>query len=118
MSDVKFLDGPGTGDGHSSSEAGHADSPNTKAPKNKTLTIIIEGTIVLLACVLGLVIRLAVYETAIVTSDSMLPTLKRSDRLLVDHRSSLHGQWERGDIVIFEPPTSWQDENMVDSYIK
>lgn len=110
MSVVKFIGAP---------EADDKAGPSTpKAPKNKTLTYIIEGAIVLLACVLGLVIRLAVYETAIVTSDSMLPALARSDRLLVDHRSSLSGKWKRGDIIIFEPPVSWQDENLTDSYIK
>lgn len=107
MSDVKFIEGPG-------SEG--ASNLSAKAPKNKTLSYAIEGAILVLALVLGLMIRLGVYETAIVTSDSMLPALERGDRLLIDHRSSLRGQWKRGDIVIFEPPAAWSDET--DTYIK
>jgi signal peptidase I len=29
------------------------------------------------------------------------------DRLLVDHRSSLHGTWQRGDVVAFHTPATW-----------
>jgi signal peptidase I len=104
MSDVKFIEGP---------ESDHASGGNKG---NKTLTYAIEGAILVLALLLGLLIRFGVYETAIVTSDSMRPTLARNDRLLIDHRNSLHGKWQRGDMVIFEPPSSWSDES--DTYIK
>jgi signal peptidase I len=102
MSDVKFLEGPGS-------------DKDTKKT-NKTLSYIIEGAILVLALLLGLMIRWSWLETAIVTSDSMLPTLKRDDRLLVDHRTALRGTWRRGDIVIFEPPDSWEDQG--ETYIK
>ena len=74
---------------------------------SKTLTRILEGIILVMALVLGLAIRFGVYETAIVVSSSMEPTLLVDDRILVDHRKSLSGTWQRGDIVFFSPPPSW-----------
>lgn len=75
--------------------------------KNKTVSRLIEGVILLLALFLGLAIRFGVYESAIVVSSSMEPSLQINDRLLVDHRDSLRGTWQRGDIVFFKPPASW-----------
>jgi signal peptidase I len=109
MGDIKFLDGPGA---EPENAAGSGTAPKT----NKTLTCAIEAAILVLALMLGLFIRFYVYETAIVTSDSMLPTLKRNDRLLVDHRQSLRGRWQRGDVVIFEPPETWEDAG--DTFVK
>ncbi len=80
---------------------------DSKTASNKTLTWIIEGAIIVLALLLGLAIRLGVYESAVIISRSMSPTLLVGDRLLIDHRNSLHGQWRRGDIIAFTPPLSW-----------
>lgn len=79
----------------------------TKTASNKTVTWVIEGLIIVLAILLGLAIRWGVYESAIIISRSMTPTLLVGDRLLIDHRNSLHGQWRRGDIIAFTPPASW-----------
>jgi signal peptidase I len=91
--------------------------PRLEKNKPSTLTYIIEGAILVLALLLGLAIREGVYETSIVISRSMEPTLLVGDRLLIDHRTSLHGGWRRGDIVLFVPPASWQDEQQ-ESYLK
>ncbi len=80
-----------------------------KKSSNKWLTVAIEAAIVVAAVLLGIVFRVGVYETAIVTSGSMENTLQVSDRMLIDHRASLHGQWQRGDIVLFNDPQSWQE---------
>ncbi len=83
-------------------------TPGDSKPKSsKWLVYCIEGAILVLALLLGLAIRYGVYESALVISRSMEPTLQVGDRLLIDHRSSLHGAWRRGDIVLFEPPASW-----------
>ena len=84
-----------------------------KESSNKWVTRIIEAVILVLALALGLTIRLAVYETAIVISGSMEPALMINDRVLVDHRNTLSGKWRRGDVLLFDPPESWGgDENL------
>ena len=78
------------------------------AEKNRRLiTYLVEGAIIVVALLLGLLIRSSWLETAVVISDSMRPTMKRGDRFLVDHRRALRGNWERGDIVVFDAPASW-----------
>ena len=83
-------------------------SENTKS--SKWVAYLIEGGILILALVLVLVIRFAVYEPALVISKSMEPSLKVDDRVLLDHRESLHGHWRRGDIVLFAAPSSWNED--------
>ncbi len=79
-----------------------------KKTSSKWVTIAIEAAIVVVAVLIGLGIRWGIYETAIVTSGSMENTLQVGDRMLIDHRASLHGSWRRGDIVLFHDPESWQ----------
>jgi signal peptidase I len=74
------------------------------------ITYAIEGTILVLAVLLAIAIRLGVYETAIVISGSMEPTLKVNDRVLIDHRKSLKGKWRRGDIILFNASDKWGDD--------
>ena len=82
------------------------------AEKNRRLiTYLVEGAIIVVALLLGLLIRSSWLETAVVISDSMRPTMKRGDRFLVDHRRALRGNWERGDIVVFDEPESWGGED-------
>jgi signal peptidase I len=81
---------------------------NTKS--SKWVVYLIEGAILVLALVLVLAIRFAVYEPALVISRSMEPALLVGDRLLLDHRYSLRGTWRRGDIVLFAAPNSWNDQ--------
>ena len=79
-----------------------------KKKGNRALTIAIEVAIVLVAVLIGFAIRYGVYYTAIVTSESMEPTLQVNDRMLVDHRASLSGTWKRGDTVLFKIPDTWK----------
>lgn len=82
--------------------------PETSSQSShKWITRLIEGVILVLALVLGLTIRFAVLETAVVISRSMQPTMEVDDRVLIDHRTTLHGKWNRGDILLFSPPESW-----------
>ena len=54
------------------------------------------------------ILRLYAFEASIVVSDSMVPTLKKGDYFVFDHRAALRGRWNRGDVVLFESPRSWE----------
>ena len=81
----------------------------TSPADNKWLTWLIEAAIILLAVLVMVIVRVKIYNVSIVISRSMEPTLHVGDRLVFDHRSSIQGQWKRGDILFFEPPPTWQD---------
>ena len=79
-------------------------------PVAKWLTCLIEAVILLLGLALVVLLRVGVYEPAYIPSASMEDTLRQGDRVLIDHRSSLHGQWKRGDVVIFDADGEWGKE--------
>ena len=76
---------------------------------NKWLRWLLEAAIIVFVVLLMVVVRLKIYNIAIPISGSMEPTLQVGDRIVYDHRASIQGQWQRGDIVFFKPPASWQD---------
>jgi signal peptidase I len=102
MSEVKILE---------QNETGEREAP----PSSKWLTCLIELMILVLALVLVALLRVGVYEPAYIPSASMENTLQIGDRVLIDHRSSLHGKWQRGDIVLFKADEKWggQDETLI-----
>lgn len=61
-------------------------------------------SIVLTALVLALILRTFVVEGRIVPTESMVPTIKVNDRLMVNKFIYRFKEPERGDIVVFEPP--------------
>jgi signal peptidase I len=66
------------------------------------------------AVVLSLVIRTYVAEARWIPSESMLPTLKIGDRLIVDKVLFHFNGINRGDLLVFEaPPASNLDEVMI-----
>ncbi len=64
--------------------------------------------IIIVALVLAVVIRTFIAEPRYIPSDSMLPTLEQGDRLVVEKISYYLHPPQRGDIVVFEPPTQLQ----------
>jgi signal peptidase I len=54
------------------------------------------------------ILRIYAFEATVITSASMEPTLLKNDYALFDHRIALRGRWNRGDVVLFEAPKSWQ----------
>lgn len=71
----------------------------------KTIIEVIE--IVIIAFALSWVIRTFVLEARLVPTGSMLPTIQLQDRIIVDKFFFKHfGDFERGDIIVFHPPSS------------
>lgn len=66
------------------------------------------------AVLLAIVIRAYVAEARWIPSESMLPTLKIGDRLIIDKVSFHFSGIKRGDIIVFKaPPASNLDEVMI-----
>ena len=63
------------------------------------------GTTVIIALVLALIIRVFIAEPRYIPSESMFPTLATGDRLVVEKVGYKFHTPERGDIVVFQPPT-------------
>jgi signal peptidase I len=68
----------------------------------------IEGVVLLVGLLLALSLRWYFFEPAVVISRSMEPALHIGDHFLLDHRASLHGSWQRGDIVLFTAQGAWK----------
>ncbi len=61
---------------------------------------------IVLAILLTIIIRTFVAEARWIPSDSMLPTLERGDRLVVEKITYRFDQPRRGDVIVFIPPPS------------
>lgn len=68
---------------------------------------------IILPLLFVLLLKSLVFDTALVTSGSMEPTLTKDDYLLTDHRAILRHNWQRGDIVIFRAPESWDSSGEI-----
>lgn len=63
--------------------------------------------LIVLPLLFVLLLKSLVFDTALIISGSMEPTLQIGDYLLTDHRVALRGSWKRGDIVTFTSPNTW-----------
>ena len=84
-----------------------------QAQPAKWLTCLIEIVIIWLAITLIVVVRQAWLEPAAVTSSSMERTIRPGERFLIDHRQSLSGKWQRGDIVLVETQNGGWGQDVV-----
>lgn len=64
--------------------------------------------LILIALCLALLIRTFIAEPRYIPSDSMLPTLEKGDRLVVEKISYRFRPPTTGDIIVFEPPQKLQ----------
>jgi signal peptidase I len=88
----------------------------TKVPQNtveeqkkrRQARVLLEGGIIIVALLFGLLLRVLAFEGVLITSGSMEPTLQRGDYTLLDHRVALRGSWQRGDVILFRLPASWE----------
>ncbi len=71
-----------------------------------------------LAAVLAVGIRQFVAEARFIPSDSMVPTLVKDDRLIIDKLSYKLSQPQRGDIVVFNPTATLEEQKFKDAFIK
>ena len=78
------------------------------------------GRTLALSIILALGIRTFVAEARWIPSESMLPTLKVNDKLIVDKLSYDFANPHRGDIVVFSPTDNIKKENpnLKDAFIK
>ncbi len=87
----------------------HPSAPQTPAPRVKGVLREMAETIGL-SLVLAFGIRTFVAEARYIPSGSMLPTLEINDRLIIDKLSYDFGDPQRGDIVVFQPPESLEQD--------
>jgi len=59
------------------------------------------------ALVLALIVKTFFFQAFYIPSDSMVPTMVKDDKLLVEKWSYWSGGPERGDIVVFRDPGNW-----------
>lgn len=78
----------------------------TRENRRLARSLMLGCTLLVLLC-FGLLLKVLAFEGALVTSRSMEPTLHKGDYNLIDHRSALRGQWQRGDVVLFDVPETW-----------
>ena len=107
-------DGPGPEDpdpdasdrSRSSTAAGRrGSSPKQPLPAWQE-TLLLLGT----ALILALIIKTFFVQAFYIPSGSMRDTLKVDDRILVEKVSYWFGDVERGDIVVFDDPANWLDQ--------
>jgi signal peptidase I len=91
------------------------DEPNVPQVENPW----VEGIkTIALAAVLAIGIRQFVAEARFIPSDSMVPTLVKDDRLIIDKLSYKFSQPQRGDIVVFNPTARLEEQDFKDAFIK
>src|SRR4028119_1125734 len=94
--------------------------PNNSQQDNEGSWIGELGRTVALSVILALGIRTFVAEARWIPSESMVPTLKVYDKLIVDKLSYHFTNPQRGDIVVFSPTDNIMRENpnLKDAFIK
>lgn len=94
--------------------------PNNSQQDNEGSWIGELGRTVALSVILALGIRTFVAEARWIPSESMVPTLKVNDKLIVDKLSYHFTNPQRGDIVVFSPTDNIKksDPNLKDAFIK
>jgi signal peptidase I len=95
--------GSGGGDGSGSSSGGGRSGPSSKKSRNGRAAIE-WGILIVAALVIAVVIRTFVFQAFYIPSESMIPTLKVGDRVLVNKLSYKLHDPRRGDIVVFKAP--------------
>ncbi|MCT7983830.1 signal peptidase I [Laspinema sp. A4] len=97
---------------------------NSQQPSSKSVPLNLENSWVEalktigLSAILAIGIRHFVAEARYIPSGSMLPTLEINDRLIVDKLSYRFTNPDRGDIVVFYPTKTLQEQNFKDAFIK
>jgi signal peptidase I len=96
------------------------ENPQTSPPTETTIKPIVNTSIteklrenvqiLTIALILAFIIRTFIAEPRFIPSDSMFPTLFKSDRLVIEKVSYKLHPPHRGDIIVFEPPSQLQTQ--------
>ena len=81
-----------------------------KEPRKRGLLVSIvreAGIVLALSLVIATLIRLFVVQAFLIPSGSMEDTLRVGDRVAVSKFTTVFGDVERGDVVVFEDPGGW-----------
>ncbi len=102
-------DGPGGGGGGGSDDGTGSSSNGGSAGSDKrtgshSRAAIEWGILIVAALVIAIVIRTFVFQAFYIPSESMVPTLKVGDRVLVNKLSYKLHDPRRGDIIVFKAP--------------
>lgn len=82
--------------------------PEEESEHNPRKALIEWGVIIVVAVLVAIVIKTFAFQAFYIPSESMDPTLKVHDRVLVNKLSYRFGDIKRGDIVVFERPPAEQ----------
>lgn len=85
-------------------------APAGPAPPSGARSLIEWVVVVVGAVLVALLIKTFVMQAFFIPSDSMVPTLRNGDRVLVNKLSYRLHDVNRGDIVVFERPVETKDE--------
>ncbi len=91
--------------GDAPAELGADVAPDSEGPSRRAARQGLELIILIgVAVAIALIVKAFVVQAFFIPSESMVPTLKVQDRVLVNKLSYEFGDPERGDIVVFEAP--------------
>ena len=95
-------------------------SDNNSQQQHETPWLVELGRTIALSIILALGIRTFVAEARWIPSDSMVPTLQKYDKLIIDKVSYRFTNPQREDIVVFSPTDNIKKENptLKDAFIK
>jgi signal peptidase I len=79
-------------------------TPEPAKHKSSTKVIVEWGVLIVAALLIALVVRAFLFQAFYIPSESMLPTLQKNDRVLVNKLSYKLHPVHRGDIVVFKAP--------------
>ncbi|MFD8552016.1 signal peptidase I [Streptomyces fradiae] len=102
--------GGGNGGGRDGGEGGDGDGGEGRPARQRSFWKELP-LLVGIALVLALLIKTFLVQAFSIPSESMMDTLKRGDRVLVDKLTPWFGsEPERGEVVVFEDPGGWLNE--------
>jgi len=94
-----------------------ADATGTKGTRGAVKTAIEWGVLIAAALIIALIVKAVLFQAFYIPSDSMVPTLKTHDRVIVNKLSYRMHPVHRGDIVVFKTPKG-PDGKPIDPTIK
>jgi signal peptidase I len=105
----------GSGGGGNGAGTPGGTAPGAKPARGRNGRAAIEwGILIVAALVIAIVIRTFVFQAFYIPSESMVPTLKVGDRVLVNKLSYKLHDPRRGDIVVFKAPPAAETADIKD----